>query len=69
MRLNRLIYSGHEPARRAQGDDDFLVVLKVGVVENAAFAILEPLLTDLVAADAEGPDVRRNAAEITSVRS
>ncbi len=39
-------------------------MLEVGVVEGTAFAVLEPLFTDLVAADAEGPDVRRDVAEI-----
>ncbi len=34
MRRDRLVYVGHEPNRLAQGDDDFLVVLEVGVVEG-----------------------------------
>ncbi len=56
MRCDGLVYGGHEPYRLAQGDDDTLVVLEVGVVEGAAVAVLEPLLADLVTADTEGPD-------------
>jgi hypothetical protein len=32
--------------------------------ERARFAILEPLLTDLIAADVEVPDFRRDVREI-----
>jgi len=64
VRLNGLVYGVHQPDRLVQGDDDFLVVLDVGVVEGAALSVFEPLFADLVAADAEVPDVCRNAAEI-----
>ena len=54
----------HEADGFGDGDDDFLVVVNVVGGEEAAFAILEPLFSDLVAADMEVPNFRRHAFEI-----
>ena len=56
MLLNDLVDLLHQADRLVQGNDDFLVVGNVIGRERAAFAVLEPLLADLVAADVEVPD-------------
>ena len=48
---------GHDADGFGEGDDDFLVMINVVGGEFAAFAILEPLFADLIAADVEIPEV------------
>lgn len=52
-RRNRAVNRGHQPQGLGQGHDDLLVVIEIVVGELATFAILEPFLADLIAADAE----------------
>ena len=47
---------GHQADGFAEGEDDLVVVGDVFVVQGAAFAVFEPFLADLVAADVEVPD-------------
>src|ERR1019366_8683438 len=54
----------HERARLGQRADGALVMLDVVVRERAAFAVFEPLLAHLIAADAHLPHDGRNALEI-----
>ena len=46
---------GHEADGFGQGDDDFVVVGDVVRGEDPPFAVLEPFLADLVAADVKVP--------------
>ena len=46
----------HERARLGQRADGALVMLDLVVRERAAFAVFEPLLANLIAADAHLPD-------------
>jgi len=46
-----------------EGDDNFLVVADVVLGKGAPLTVLEPLVTDLIAADVEVPDLLRDAAE------
>ena len=54
----------HERARLGQSAHHTAIMLQVVVRQRAAFAVLEPLLANLVAADAELPDDRRDAFEV-----
>ncbi len=58
-----LVDLGHEADGFAEGDDDLVVVGDVFVGQGAAFAVLEPFLADLVAADVEVPDSFGDTAE------
>jgi len=45
----------HQPGGAGEGEDDFLVVFDVGGGEGLAFAVFEPFLGRLVAADVKLP--------------
>ena len=47
---------GHEADGFGEGNDDLVVVGDVVVGEGAAFAVLEPFLTDLIPSNVEGRD-------------
>ena len=49
--VNHIVDLGHEADGFGQGDDDFVVVDDVVRGEGPPFAVLEPFLADLVAAD------------------
>lgn len=68
MLLDCGIDPGHEADGFGQGDDDFLVMGDVILRERAAFAVFEPFLADLVAADVEVPDGFRHAAKAGALR-
>ena len=57
------VNSSHQADGFREGDDNPLIVLDILVAQRAAFAILEPLLADLIAADMEVPNLLRHAAE------
>src|SRR5690606_28522188 len=57
VRVDHLVDLGHQADGFLQGDHDLVVVGNVVVAEGAAFAVLEPFLADLVAADVEVPYV------------
>ena len=63
MFVDDLVDLGHEAEGFAEGDDDFVVVGDVFGAEGAAFAVFEPFLADLVAADVEIPDGFGDALE------
>ena len=63
MGFDDFIDLGHQANGFAEGDDDFVIVGDVFVVQGAAFAVFEPFLTDLVAADVEVPDGLGDALE------
>lgn len=63
MFLNDFVYLRHQADGFVEGDDYFLVVGDVVFGEGAAFAVFEPFLADLVAADVEIPDVVGDALE------
>lgn len=54
----------HDPIGFEQDLDDALVVDEVGVGELATFAVLEPFLSRLVAADEEVPGEFGHVAEV-----
>ena len=58
-----MIDRGHHCNRFTEGDDDLLVMLDVFGAELATFAVFEPFMTDLVAADVEVPDGFRDLGE------
>src|SRR5690348_10518303 len=57
------VYLLHEPDSFGQGDDNLLVMGDVVFGKGAAFAILEPFLADLVAANVKVPYFFRHAAK------
>src|SRR6266581_2360639 len=59
---------GHEADGFGEGDDDFLVVGEVVLRELPSFAVFEPFLADLVAADVEVPHVLAHASEAGGLR-
>ena len=61
--LDDLVDLLHQADGLVEGDDDLLVVGNVRLRERPAFAVLEPLLADLVAADAEVPHALANSLE------
>ena len=61
---NAFVNLAHQPDGFAQGDHNLLVVLNVVVSELAAFAVLQPLLANLIAANVKFPNRFRNAAEV-----
>lgn len=63
MFFDDLINFGHEADGLVQGGDDFAVMVDVSVAEGAAFAVFEPFVADLVAADVEVPDIFGDAGE------
>lgn len=58
---------GHDADGFGEGHDDFLVMVSVVVGEVAAFAVLEPLFADVVAADVKFPYVLRNTFEVLRI--
>lgn len=54
---------GHEADGFGKGDHDFMIVLNVVRGEGAAFAVLEPLIANLITADVEVPDLVRHTLE------
>ena len=54
----------HQLARAAKGDNDLLVVAHVVEHERPPAPILQPLFTDLVAANRKVPDLGRHTLEI-----
>jgi len=72
--LNRPLGDGrvnfrHEADGLAQGRDDFAVVHLIVVGECSATAVFEPLLANLIAADVEVPDFRRDTFEVLAGRA
>ncbi len=64
MLLNRLVNLLHQRNRLGESGDNTLIVFEVIEGERAAFAVLEPFVADLVAADMEIPHLRRHALKI-----
>lgn len=62
--VDGFVYRGHQADGLGEGGDDALVVDLIVVAERAAFAVFQPLLADLIAADVELPHLRRDALEI-----
>lgn len=54
--LDDLIDLGHQADGLLESDDDLMIVGDVLVGEGAAFAVLQPLLADLIASDVKVPD-------------
>ena len=63
MGFDALVDFGHEADGFVEGHDDAMVMDKIVGGERSAFAVLEPFLADLVAADVEVPDLLRHAAK------
>ena len=63
MGFDDLVDLGHDADGLIQRDDDFLVVGDVLVRERADLPVLKPLVTYLVAADVEVPDLLGHALE------
>src|SRR5438132_1516641 len=61
--FNDLVDLIHDADRLGEGDDNLLVVGDVLLRENATLAVLEPLVTDLVAADVKVPHLLGHTAE------
>ena len=61
---DQLIDLGHQADGFIQGDNDLLVVLGVVVRKRPAFAIFEPFLADLIAADMKFPHLLGHAFEV-----
>jgi len=51
--INRSVYFGHKPNGFRKGGNYVLVMGQIVKCELAAFAVFEPLLTDLITADVE----------------
>ena len=68
MGVNGGVNFCHEANGFGQGYQDFLIVVEVGKGEGTAFAVLEPFLADLIAADGEGPDFRRGPSACRDLR-
>jgi len=61
---NQSIYLSHQPAGLLQRNYDLLVLRQFVIGERPTFAVFEPLLADLVAADVELPDLRRYTLKV-----
>ena len=61
--VDNFVDLSHEADGFGEGHDDFVVVGDIVVGEGAAFAVFEPFLADLVAADVEVPDGFGDSAE------
>lgn len=68
MLLDHGVNLPHQPDGFGEGDNEFLVVGDVVFREGAAFAVFEPFLADLVAADVEVPHVLAHALEAGGLR-
>ena len=68
MGFDDLVDLCHEADGFGEGDDDLVVVGDVFVGQGAAFAVLEPFLADLIAADVEVPDGFGHALETAAAR-
>ena len=64
MAQDRRINLSHESNRFGQGHYDLLVVVQVFKGQYPAFAVLEPLVADLIAADSKDPHFERHAFKI-----
>ena len=67
MFSNDLINIIHDLDGFAQDGNDVLIMNEVVKTEFASFAVFEPFLTDLIAADVEVPNVVRDISEILLV--
>ena len=63
MGVDDTVDLGHEADRFVEGHDDTVVMDEIVAIEPPSLAVLEPFLTNLVAADVEIPDLFRRTAE------
>ena len=68
MGFNNLVNLRHQADGFGQCDDDFLVVSDVVLRERAAFAVFQPFLADLIAADVEVPHRLAHTLEADGLR-
>lgn len=64
---NQSVYFAHQADGFVERDNDLLVVINVVRGKLAAFAVFQPLLADLVAADLELPNLFGHSVEILRI--
>src|SRR5579885_501301 len=62
--LNCLVNAFHQRDCLAQGGNNLLILSQIVQRQRAALAVLEPLLTDLIASDMKLPDVSGHVFKI-----